>query len=1484
MRQIKRLLSLILIISMLTATLGAMTVFAETTSVSVPVTISGEYQGTNHWANATYTFDVIDGVANGFGWISNGEYKFMYYPNEGKIKNASQASSFALEEGKSIPEFIVIPYTIDGFRTDYANYEAKTIAVSAANTNYSIFRNNTSANTTIVIPEGVTEIPNNAFGQNSKDNKKQTFVLPSTLTSIGTNGFQQGSSGGLYLNFDIPSGVASIGSGAFQNCRFTDIVIPVGVKTINSNIFAFCYNLANVTFKGEISNLTGFRKCNGIKTITFEGKTAPTVDANAFYEATTITPTIYYPANGVGYTDDAFTSKFATGTIFERLPGVPVADKVTVTGDNIVGTTLVASYVYDDPMKNEESGSTGTWERADDYAFKTNVETIKTVNVSAATGSTYTLTDTDDNKYIRFTVTPRNAAAEMNVGEPVYFVFGQKIRKPQTKPVVALTAPSVGYKAYVDSEVTFSATATCDNTTITKVEFYANDNVIASSLEAPFTAKWIPTVDGDYNVYAKATNALGESTSTEQVAIKIYSLSESIEPVLASKWSYDFNDFTSTNTFTSYEGLPEKFPNFGNWASTITSAHGLFGKADDDYFMALNSADGSSETARVYMNLDNMDSGNNVYYAEMDVAFSSTDEARHFFTIRTSRLQHNIFSFNSNGNVSYNDSTGGHSFVDSNGNAVKYEANKWYHIGVVLDFKNTEVTFHLSYDDEDITVKTIPVDPTCFDYTSEISTRGIHSSGKQYGVVYMDNMACGQVQESYVNAVIETPTRGSYLSGKAISFKGYAKDSRGKNIQKVEIYGNGVLIGEASSGQFNISNTIQPGNYAIIAKAISEDGLVGYSNTVNITVSSVVLSDVFADNMVLQRNRDLRIAGTGSNGTIVTVKLLNETRSTTIENGKWEVMLPPQPTTKSTSLIVSADGVDTVFSNVAIGEVILCTGQSNMAYALNKFSGLISEADQAYDDIRLFKQGSTQTTSPQTNIPDGRWTKATQVESTSFSGIGYLLGKLYYLAENGEVPVGLVYAAHGGSSINVWVPNNGYLYDPDNKASRTTNTFYNKMIAPFTSTTIGHVFWYQGCANTYLSNNYEKLLTSYIDSYREEFNDDKMDFIIVQLPRFDFESSYKTKARTATGVRDGEWNVSQYVDDVATVVSIDCGEPGNIHPNDKLPIAQRAALALRHFVKPNDTSIIWQSPSYVSNTVADGKMTISFKNIAGGLKSADGQALRGFKVAGDDGVYADAVATIVSDTVVVDVSSVVGTPSVRYAWESVPTLGGAYTVVNLVGGTGLTVAPFRTDTGRYHFKVEADGTVTGVYNYTPMVRKITASDLAEGKVIITVNARDYDDTIATVEVFANGGSIGFATPIEGTTLYAIDWEGATVGTHTFYAIATDSAGATSISRDASLGTTTADPRQYTLTIADQSLVSLTGTFGTGITATAKDFAGQNLIIAAYNGNILIKTKISDQATVSLTSEELEGATIVKTFLFVDMSKIQPVTTPAVLKK
>jgi sialate O-acetylesterase len=1481
----KKFISMMIAAIMLISSLPAAVMAAETETVSVDISVSGIYQDVNHWENATYSYNVTDGVADSFGWISNGTYKFMYDPSTGQIKTCGRTVAndnnnriFNFEDNKD-SDTIVIPNHIGAFEAAGVQYDEKDIVMYSQNANYGLFRYNSSVNgKTVVIPEGVTEIPYSVFTQTDKT-AYFYVILPSTIKTISANAFAQSSGGGIYYELILPEGLETIGSGAFSNCRFTTITIPKNVSVIEASTFFSARGLENITFEGEITSIgnTAFRETKALKTMTFNGKNAPQMGTNVFQGVSTPI-TVYYPANGVGYTDDSFTSAFPEGTVFEKMPGNPAAEDLYITGDNVVGSTLTAGYTYDDPLGREESGSTATWRRADDKDFTQNVVDIKTESVSASTPSTYVLTEADADKYIQFSVIPKNADAELNTGDEASVVYNEKIRMPQTVPTVTLTAPYNGYKAYVNTAVTLSADAVCDITTIEKVEFYVNDALYETAQSAPYSLTWTPSEPGDYTIYAKAYNALGESGVSDTVSVKIYSLNESIEPVWAEKWSYDFNEFTQEGIFDTNNEvtLPGDTPaTIDFYRGTVQSAHGMFGRDDSDYCLAVNSTTAGGEAARIYLNIDNLDEPITNIVAEADVAFTTTNENRYIFSYRTTGPVNGL-TFSADGKLGYYGADGFKNIKDSEGNDIPYDVNTWYHVAAKFNFTDQTITYYMEQDGEMKELVTFePQNSTAFTKTSEVSMKGVVNS-KNPGTVYYDNFVISQEQDSYVTSVLESPVSGSYLTGSEITFSGYAKDSRGNAIEKTEFYLNGSKIAETTDTEYSFTKSdIAPGQYELFAQSISSDGLVGYSKTVNVTVADYSLNTLYSDGMILQRNKPIKIAGDGVEGAVITASLNGDSASDTVENGRFEIMLPAQSASKSTELVISdANGVKTSF-DTAIGEIILCNGQSNMAYSLAQFSSLKPLSDKDYDDIRLFKQDSEYTTQPKTNIPSGRWVYGTQEEAINFSGFGFGTGRKLYDALNQEVPVGLISAAIGGTNINTWVPNGTFTQDPDLAAINNGNTAYNAMVAPVTDFTIGHVLWYQGEANTHMTQSYEKALTKYIDSLREAWDDESIDFTIIQLPIYDYAKAYKTKLRSSTEVRAAEWNVSERLENVATVVSIDTGSAGGIHPNDKMPLVERAANAIHHFTDPENESIIYKSPSMASFTQDGNTMTLTFKDIAGGLSTKDGEAPRGFKIAGDDGVFVDVDAVLEDNKIIIDTSSVSGTPKVRYAWEDCPALDGDSSSLNLINSAGLPMAPFRTDYDRYQFKtVSEDGTLSDPVNFTPMVRKITASDIVDGSAVITVNARDYDDTIESVEVFVNDTSIGFASKTSDDE-YTISYN-AEPGEYSVYAIATDSMGTTSIKRDPSLGSNTVSPVKYSITLKEgtaQSMLSFTDLSGNpienfggsdGIKVTSQQTA--TLFIAAYTDGILTKCAVSSDTSISLTSEEIGSADTVKAYL------------------
>lgn len=1486
----KRWISLAMAVALILTLFGVFPVFAVEETVTVPVTVSGVFEGENHWADAVYTCTVTDGVPAASGILSNGKYSFMYFPATGEIKKNAQSDNGFFFNAEVVPT-VVIPWKIDEFSVASVHYPAKTIQISATAYVHP-FNTLDDGVQVLALAEGLEQVaPRSLYGLPST-NQNLVIKLPDTIKTIGTGAFCAATMrGAIYHEIVIPEGVTSIENTAFGLTRFTTCTFPAGVHTVNDNVLQNNNLLEEITFKGDITRIgaASFSGCTSLRTMTFEGKNAPSsFAANSFTSVRELT--VRYPANGVGYDSEAFRSAFPADTVFEAFAVKPTVLGVTVTGSNLVGSVLTGRYEsFVSTDGSVESGSTAAWYRADDSAFTQNVEMIETKPIAAGEEFYYTLTEADNGKYIRFGVTPRSNAEEENLGDETFAQLAERVRIPQTIPIVSILSPRDGYKVYVGNDIQLTASAVCDNTTITKVEYYANGTLCGMSETAPYAVTWSGAAVGDYTLTAKAYNALGETAESSAINIRVADLSERTEPVWAEKWRYDFEAFTTDEIFTNATGLTlpgEKAPTVSiSTGGTVQSAKGLFGKEAEDHHLRVNSINGAMTPATLKFDLSNLDEPIDNVVVQMDVAFSSTDESRYVFEYRTPSLIYRALTFSNRGTIQYTSKSGTQTFKDKDGNDLTYEPDTWYHVAAKFDFVNKTITYYLNGEELKMEDPTIPSSPD-FISISQISVYGVHSAS-QTGVMYMDNLYVGQEQDSYVTSVLTSPLPGYSLKGSDVQFAGYAKDSTGREISKVEFYANEQLIAETEDANYSFTlSDLACGVYDIYARAISESGEEGISETVRLVVDGITLPRMYMDGMLLQRNKPIKMAGTGIDGVTVTALLNGDRASAVVENGKWELTLPAQPANKNTVLTIStSEGTVNVIQNVAIGELIMCSGQSNMAYTMGAYpTTLALEADKTYEDIRLFVQPETSASVPQTDAPLGYWTIATPSAANRFSAVGYLTGKDYYLSQGGEVPVGLIKGSVGGTVINRWVDSTAYDFDPDLAANKTyMSNYYNGMIHPFTDYTIGTVIWYQGESNTPLTTSYEKMMSALIDSWRNAW-EDELNFIIVQLPIFDYLDIYKD-ARSAVGVREGQYNVSKTYDKVETVIAVDTGDARGIHPGDKLPIAERSSLILQHFTNPEDTDLVWKSPSFDRCEQQGDTMILYFNDVAEGLKTKDGATPRGFKIAGDDGNFVDANVTLVDNTIVVDTSGVTGTPKVRYAWEDSPALDseGRYSTLNLVNSAGLPMAPFRTDRDRYNFKTFDPDTFTlsDPVNFTPQVLSVKAETVIHGgETTVTVRAKDYDDDVAKVEVYADGSLLGEAVRDGNSDIFYYTWKNPTAGVHSLHAIATDTAGATSIQQDPSLGTKTVSPKKYQVTLSEgggyaiysfedlkgNQITSFAGKDGVLVRADTQEGSAR-LVIAAYDGEErLVTMKTADAESVSLTAEELGTAVKVKAFL------------------
>lgn len=532
----------------------------------------------------------------------------------------------------------------------------------------------------------------------------------------------------------------------------------------------------------------------------------------------------------------------------------------------------------------------------------------------------------------------------------------------------------------------------------------------------------------------------------------------------------------------------------------------------------------------------------------------------------------------------------------------------------------------------------------------------------------------------------------------------------------------------------------------------------------------LTLDAVYSSNMVLQRKEPITITGTGKSGNTVSVNFNGADEQTTIEHGLWEITLPAMEAVKSATMTVSSGDNMITLDNVAVGDVIFCTGQSNMFNRLETFPTLMNEElSEAYEDVRYMNSFDE----------ISEWKVATMENSKQFSALGFLIGKRM-IKKDSDVPIGLISSSLGGSSIMQWIPT--YSVNWDSQAKRmmagasSKGGLYTQRLLPLKNLKASAVVWYQGEANTTFESGtvYEQALTSLINNWRKTFNDEDLPFVVIQLPTANFAKIYST-IRIGTGVRAGQWNVSQRMDNVKTVVSNDTGTTNNVHPNDKGPIADRAVAYIEDFI--NNTQSNVESPSFDYMERSGDKLILHFKNTYGSLSTDDGGVPLGFELKDDDGMYKDVTPTINGDTIEIDVTDITN-PQVKYAWSDTPGIAkdlveaqtDTPAVINTFNAAGRPIAPFMTDlTEKYASKaVNKELSTTEFYNYAPYISKVEQS----GDDIV-ISAYDTDGVVSKVEVYIDEGEIkaGDAKQRDdGKWVFTPD---VTSGVHSVYAIATD---------------------------------------------------------------------------------------------------------------
>ena len=482
--------------------------------------------------------------------------------------------------------------------------------------------------------------------------------------------------------------------------------------------------------------------------------------------------------------------------------------------------------------------------------------------------------------------------------------------------------------------------------------------------------------------------------------------------------------------------------------------------------------------------------------------------------------------------------------------------------------------------------------------------------------------------------------------------------------------------------------------------------------------ADVKLPAIIGDNMVLQNGMETPIWGTADPGEKVTVTMGEQHAVTVADSaGKWTVSLTQWEAGGPFEIKIAGNNKITL-QNILVGEVWVCSGQSNMWWTVKLSANPEKEITEAnYPMIRLFSVKEAVADEPQDDV-QGSWSECSPETVETFSAVAYYFGRA--LHRELDVPVGLIHTSWGGTPAESWTSTPMLESDPvlkpiiDNwaqvlekypKAMEEHNErlakweedsqkakkegkpaprrprppigpghpwqpagLYNAMIAPLIPYAIKGAIWYQGESNADRAYQYRKLFPAMIYDWRRSWMQGDFPFLFVQLANFMKIDPLPVESAWAE-LREAQL-MTLALPNTGMAVIIDIGEANDIHPKNKQDVGRR--LARWALAKTYDLDIVYSGPIYKSMAVKKNRIVLRFDHVDDGLTTKDGGPLKGFAIAGQDMKFVLAKAEIKNNKVVVWSDKVTKPIAVRYAWANNP-------VCNLYNSAGLPASPFRTD-------------------------------------------------------------------------------------------------------------------------------------------------------------------------------------------------------------
>jgi sialate O-acetylesterase len=477
----------------------------------------------------------------------------------------------------------------------------------------------------------------------------------------------------------------------------------------------------------------------------------------------------------------------------------------------------------------------------------------------------------------------------------------------------------------------------------------------------------------------------------------------------------------------------------------------------------------------------------------------------------------------------------------------------------------------------------------------------------------------------------------------------------------------------------------------------------------NAARADVKLPNIFSDHMVLQQGQENKIWGKAAAGEKIVIKMGDKSVETQADSqGNWSAKLPAMGMRTTPSKLVVQGNNTVEISDVLVGEVWVCSGQSNMQWSIAASNDPdLEKLASNFPNIRMVNFPQIGSQEPIWSHDDRKWKVSGPETVESFSAVGYFFAR--QLHQTTGMPIGMINNAWGGSSAEGWVSrdlmkSNARYADllkrwvamEDKVAALTAKTdrteaetkelaglqnqmkgnarpgnIYNGVLKSHLGYGIKGAIWYQGESNAGRAYQYRDLFPFMIQNWRSEWGQGDFPFYWVQLADFREEKSMPGDSDWAE-LREAQTMTMDKLPNSGQVVIVDIGEGKDIHPKNKVDVGRR--LARWALAKQYGIAIDYQSPRYESMEKANNTITLKFASVGKGWRPFDVNELRGFIIAGEDKKFFPAKAEIIPGSNMIKVSSpdVPNPVAVRYAWADNP-------ICNVFSSNGLPLTPFRTD-------------------------------------------------------------------------------------------------------------------------------------------------------------------------------------------------------------